>query len=280
MGLFECESYRDCIRETLANRKQMLGKQFTYENLARHCRVQRPYLSAVLNGNGHLSSDQVYLAAEFLGLNEREQRYLCILLEYERSNCDTRRVFLKKELELIRYQGLEAKNFVKANPQENPTDGMTEFYLDFNAQLIHMFLTVKRFCENPKQIMAALQIDEDIFNSALLKVEKAGLIQLHATHIEVLVDSVHLPRTSPLFSPYKLAMRHRAWDLDEKIGDERKYNFSVLYSANGETRSKILARFLEFIRWVENLTQDESPTDVFQMNFDFLQWSTSHSIKG
>lgn len=274
MSVFQFESYRDGLREVLASRKKVLGKNFTYENLAKHCRVQRPYLSTVLNGNGHLSSDQVYLAAEFLGLTELEQRYLTTLLEYERSNCRARKESLKKDLERMRQQGLETKNFLTVNQQEQITDAMTQFYLDFNAQLIHMFLTVQRFAEKPSEIMGILQIDESVFKSALLKVEKAGLIRIEADRVEVLVDSVHLPRTSPLFTPYKLAMRHRSWDLGEKVDDDRKYNFSVLYSADAQTRSKILARFLEFVQWAQELTQKDQPTDVFQINFDFVQWSS------
>jgi len=273
MNLFLLDSYRDVLRETLLDKKARFGRAFTFEKLARACRLQRTYLSAVLGGKGHLSSDQVYLACGFLELALDERRFTSLLHEHERSEVKERRVSLAREIEELRQRALATDTYVAAKPLAGgPNEALVDFYLDVNAQLVHMFLTVKRHRQDSERIQVALGLEPSIFREALAKIERAGLIKSKGKEIELLRDDFHLPATSSLYPNYRMQMRLKALEHMQTRPRDDHYSFSVLYSADEASRNQIRARFLELVDWAQSLTQQEESAHVYQLNFDLLKW--------
>jgi hypothetical protein len=272
--LYQFTDYREALRETLLDRKARHGRAFTFTKMAAACRLQRPYLSSVLGGSGHLSSDQVFEAAGFLQLDDDEYRYLSTLHELERSTSQARRRRLQRELQDLRDKGMRGDSVVEAPALAAAVDAaQTEFYLDLNAQLLHMFLTVKRYRNDPERARRALALGLDAFQAALAKIERAGLARVSGKRVEILRDAFHLPSTSPLYPAYRTMMRLKALDVMQSQSTDRHFSFSVLYSADAGSRPKIQSRFLELVDWAQKLTQTDAPTDVFQMNFDLVQLS-------
>ncbi len=273
MNVFQYHCYRELIREALLEKKARFGRTFTFEKLAQACRIQRTYLSAVLSGKGHLNTDQVFLAAKFLDFSAESTHYTMLLLEFDRSVVPARKKLLKIQLDSLRTPALQAGSKVKAKPLPSPTSAQADFYLDMEAQLVHMFLTIKRYLDDVEKIRLILGLDRIVFERILKKLEQADLINIHQTKVRVLNDAFHLPSHSSLFPTYRQNMRLRALDQMTKRGESHHYSFSVLYSAREETRQKIQARFLDFISWAQELTQKDEPTDVYQINFDLVKWS-------
>lgn len=273
MNLFTINEYRPLLREALLDKKARFGRAFTFEKLAQACRLQRTYLSAVLAGKGHLNSDQVYLASGFLELSDTEYRYVSLLHERERSVVKTRRAALDREVETLRQQALQTDAYVTSKPIVEPNDeALMTFYLDLNAQLAHMFLTVKQFRSDPERIRKALNLDTAIFREVMGKIERAGLIKTHGKTVEVIRDNFHLPAAHSLYPNYRMQMRLKALEHMQTRPKDDQYSFSVLYSANETSRNQIRAKFLELIDWAQNLTQNEELAHVYQMNFDLLKW--------
>src|SRR6478609_4763241 len=98
MNIFELNGYREVLRASVLDRKQRFGRVYTFAKLAKACRLQRTYLSAVLLGNGHLNADQVFLAGRFLEMTAEELRYTSLLNEWERSIVADRRAELAGEI--------------------------------------------------------------------------------------------------------------------------------------------------------------------------------------
>jgi hypothetical protein len=274
MNPFQFSEYREILRETLLAKKAQHGRRYTFANLAKACRLQHTYLSTVLKGNGHLNADQVYDAAQYLGLADDEYRFLSLVHEYERSTSAGRRRRLAQEIETARQQGLRTDPYVEAKPlPELEAPAVVDFYLDPNAALVHMFMTVQRFRGEPERARRALGLDPAVFAEALRKAERVGLLRRQGARVALLQDTIHLPAASPLYQLYRTSLRQKALEFMQTRSANRHYSFGVLYSASEATRAKIHARFLEFVDWAQQLTQGEPPTDVYQLNFELLRWS-------
>jgi len=273
LNIFQFNSYRDVLRTTLLHHKAQRGHEFTFDKMAKACRLQSTYLSAVLGGKGHLNSDQLYTACEFLGMREPEYLFTNLLHELERSVFPSRRIKLQREIAALRSKEQATEVFIKDTPvHEVDTPGLMAFYLDFNAQLVHMFLTLEHFKKDPERIRVALGLDPCVFKKALTHIEKAGLARFSGKAIEVLKDDFHLPSTSPLYPTYRTQMRLRALEFMQSRSRENHYSFSVLFSTDDAVRRRIHARFMEFIDWAQKQTQEGEQTSVCQMNFDLLRW--------
>ena len=75
MNLFQLADYRDAIRQRLLELKAQ-NPSSSFQNLAKRCGVQKTYLSRVLSGGkAELSSDQLFLALDYLGFPEPEREY-------------------------------------------------------------------------------------------------------------------------------------------------------------------------------------------------------------
>lgn len=274
MNIFQFNFYREALRSILLDRKEKHGNSFTFAKMAKACKLQSTYLSTVLKGDHHLNSDQVFAAARFLELSDDEYHFLCFLHEYERSSHQQRRKYLAQKIQESRHIGLKTDNFLDNTKKDtNSNFAKYDLYLNPNAPLVHMFLTVKRYRSNPELVRKSLGLDSQSFEEALKCCEKAGLISLNKGEIKLVVDSIHLAASSPFFPIYRSHLRQKANNFMMTRSNARHYSFVALYSASEETRSHIQNKFLEFLGWVQSITQNTEPVHVYQIGFDLICWS-------
>lgn len=268
---YDQDDYRAILKDCLKSRKTTFGREYTFEKMAQACRVQRTYLSTVLGGNGHINSDQLYLACDFLEIDEDGYRYLKYLHEFSKSSCQQRRSRLEGEIDRMRSKQLETStHLTKLDNDRN--DALDAFYLDFNAQLIHMFFSIKEFRDDLAMLQRKLRLDSDKFNKALRTLERASLISTEGGSIKLIRDSIHLPPDSPFYDTYRTQMRLRALEKLQTSNQDHQYSFSVLFSADDKTRRKIQHGFLNLITEVQKDVEASSDQGVYQMNFDLFQW--------
>lgn len=67
-------------------------------------------------------------------------------------------------------------------------------------------------------------------------------------------------------------MRLKALDQIEKNPQHDDYCFSVIFSTHPKVRSQIQSKFLEFLNEVQKLVGEHPEENVYQMNFDLLEW--------
>src|SRR5689334_13880619 len=103
--------------------------------MASACRVQKAYLSKVLGGQGHLSDDQVFLAAEFLRMSPGEREFVALLQALERCEVPERRREIAQRVEALRRQHLQTEAHLAAKPAVAISSENTEYYLDPSMQL-------------------------------------------------------------------------------------------------------------------------------------------------
>ena len=77
--IFETVDYKKFLKEYSESRG------FTYAEIAAAARVQKPYISAVLNGTNHLSEEQIFEIGQLFELHEDELEYLVLILRENRA---------------------------------------------------------------------------------------------------------------------------------------------------------------------------------------------------
>lgn len=274
MNIFQFNFYREALRSAVLEKKTSHGNAYTFAKMAKACKIQNTYLSTVLKGEHHLNSDQLYAAAMYLGFSDEEYRFLNLLHEHERSTLPQRKKYLEQEIKRERQQGLKTESYIKGTHSSADKPLLNyQLYLNAHAPLVHMFLTIKRFRSKPELVRQMLGLDSSTFEEALQSCANAGLIKISKSGLEILIDSIHLPASSPLFPVYRSHLRQKADEFMLSRDKSKYYSFVALYSASEDTRSIIHSRFLDFLNWVQTITQKTEPTQVYQMAFDLLCWS-------
>ena len=265
--------YLQILKHVMKSRKKEFGSRFTFEKMARACRIQRTYLSAVLNGRGHLNEDQVFAACDYLEMDSVDKEFVCLCHALSRSTHPKRQTELTRQIKQLQKKALSTDKHLSpkvAISQETTTN--SEYHLDFNLQLVHILLTVERLAQSPAKIRQLLNLDETSFENILAKLSALGIIE-RKPKVRVLIEKVHLSSDSPYVQIYRSHMRLKALERISTRPKERPYSFSVLFSSKPTVQDKIVKKFLEFISWAQEISETPHPTDVFQMNFDFLKWT-------
>jgi plasmid maintenance system antidote protein VapI len=269
------DNYRKLLKDLVTGRKNTYGSTFTYARLAERMKIQRTYLSAVVNERAHVSSDQLFVAMQFLNLTDGERQFLELLHQWETSENRERRAHLLHRIESLRDERMKAKNYVRSkNIHKNRSDPhLKRAFLNVDAQLVHVFLTIEKYRRNPEQIRAALQITEEAFRHVLGILVDACLIEMGDAEIRVLSDNLHLSSESDILHIYKLLMRQKAMQRIQSDPLNVNFGFSAIFSTDGKTRMMIRQNFLDFIEACKVLTENNDGEEVLQMNFDLIRWN-------
>jgi uncharacterized protein (TIGR02147 family) len=272
MNIFNNLDYRSVLKNGLQHLK-LVKPSATLEKLADYCRIQKTYLSKVLNHGGNLNTDQIYLAAEYLGFNQIQTEFLFLIHDYDQCSVEKRKKELLKKIQKIQKDQLNTQSHLKVKSEELQIEVLQEYYADPYHQIIHIFLTIKEYQENPKLIQEKLNLTNDKFQDYLHKLIKMNVINLENKIYKSQIDNLHLPSNSSLMKAYRTMTRIQALQKLNTLSDENSYNFTVVFSTDQKTREKIHQNFLEFLKETQKIVSKSHEEDVFQINFDLLKWS-------
>lgn len=270
--IYEQTSYKDVIKSSLLERRESLGRAYTFQSLAKACRIQKTYLSRVFNGDAHLNEDQVFLACDFLGFSEDEREYALLLQRLERSVVRGNQAHITDRINILKKKYLSTESHLKADKVPVVQDANT-YYLDPNMQLVHMFLTVNRFARDMTRMRQILGMKDEDLGKAITGLTKLGMIRYQDGRYVVQKDTIHLSKESPVYKTYRTMLKLRALSRMDSLSSNDTYNFSVIFTANEEVRRKIHGRFLEFLKSVEEDVKNAPAEEVYYMAFDLFNWS-------
>ena len=273
MNIHDYTDYRSFLKDNLQEKKAKVSSRYTYERMAKACGIQKTYLSRVLNSSdAHLNEDQLFQCGAYLGLTHSEHRYLRLLRDYAKSHVAERRRELSVEIEEARSVTRSSESYLRAERVLQATE-LSDYYLDPNVMLVHIFLAVERFREDARRICKVLDISEEALTSILSKLERMQLISLDGDRYRLTKENTHLGVDSPLYRPYRFMQRLKTIERVQKLPKERTYNFSVVFSATESVRLEIQTKFLNLLQDVEASVTASPDQEVYQMNFDLFDWS-------
>ncbi len=274
MNVFRYGDYREVIQEKVkASKKE--GHEVHFSKLAADTRIQRAYISRVLKKEAHFNADQLYLTSRFLKFTKEETDYLLLLLDSQRSVVSERKKELQKQIKEIQMRHRDTRKHLKAEAVHPlAAEDYQKYFLDPYAPLVHVFLSLPYYAQNPEQIALRTHISETHFKATLSTLQDLRLIQweVGTKSYRLIKDHLQLVADSPLNIPYQLFQRTHAIQKLQSHTTEERFVFSVTFSANEKTKNDIHEEFLKFLRKTEALVRETTPTEVFQMNFDLFGW--------
>ena len=279
MNMFLESNYRQIISSFIDERKK-INPAITYQALADAVRIQKSYLSKVMNGRADFNTDQLFMATRFLDFNKEQSEFLQLLLEYERSVYPERREVLKEEIEKIQEEKRDVKNALgkkikEMGAGEYDASIYAEYYMEPSIQLVHVMLTIDHFRKNPSEIKEHLNIKEKRFSEILNKLSKMELIQIQDGEIDILERNLHLPKDSKLTFPNQVFLRQRGLERCRELEPSDRTMFMATFSSNPKAIKKLKEKFNEFIQEARELSSKGKSTDCYQLVFDLFPWTES-----
>lgn len=232
-------------------------------------RVQSPYLSRVLNGEGHLSRDQLYLFAKEFGLDPAEAKFLDLLLERDRTAIRGRRQELEAEIQKMRISSQRTQRMVEGM-EETSGKGMEEYYYNERLPYLHIALLCKAFSENPSALCKRFNISPSELDSLLTKLERWNLIKRTPHGITVTKDFIHLDKDAPVAPVYWTSHRLRAIDHLKHSRTDEDYFLTATFATDERTRSYIKKRLMKVIAEIADEIKAPEAKDIFQLNLDLF----------
>ncbi len=270
---FEHLAYRPLLREQ-AERWKKEHSGWTLQRIAQKAGIQPPYLTNVLKERAHLSSDQLHSLSRVWLWDQDELDYAQLLLDWERSGLDSRKKHLRAKLELVRKQKLESKANLKKDVVEASTpEELTRFFLNPFYFLLNAFLGVPRFSQDPARIASCLNVHPARVSSWLKDLVKMKFLEQGKDGFKVVRRNFHLPRESPLCEPHQQLLLQLSHQHLQSLPEDRKYSFTVTFSADPAAREKVQREFLAFLKKIEPVVKDAPSEELYGMRFDLFQWS-------
>ena len=266
---FSENNYRDAIKKSLDHLKSRFGiKRYSFQKMALHCGVEKSYISKVFSGGGHLSADQLFLVAEFLGLNQEEQNFLWLLFDQERSGLHARKLVLQRQIDEKRQGSLRSELTIKSPPlSENVAS--SKYYSDINHLLVHMALMIPAYTKNLAGLSEALKLDREQLDDILQTLASLGLADISISPPRVLKSALHLPSGSWLNSSLQQNLRVLVLE-NLRRAEKADHHYGAVFAADFEARSKIKGLFIEFMGQVEQIVLKAPAEHVFGINFDLF----------
>jgi len=272
MEFYSAIDYRK-ILSFLVEREKAKGIDCNFSKLADAIRVQRPYLSKVINGSADLSEDQLHLACEYFNISGDEKNYLDLLLQYSKSGLKERREFLKKQIHKFQSIKLDLKNNIEAERISPSNSQFSEYFLNPNMQIVHVALNIKHY-QNLEVLANRLNLSKKHLSEILKKLEILKLIEFKNNKYSVINQSIHLPQDSNLLHPHQTLTRVKSIEHQQvKSQDAENYSFSVTFSCDEEGRKKIQEDFVKYLKSVQKTVQNAGSEEVYQINFDLFSWT-------
>ena len=246
--------------------------RLTFAALAKQAKINRSYLSQVIKGDAHLSSDQLELITSALGLAEDDRDYLLLLLDIERTQIKERRARLESKAHELRREKLKSQSFLKTNDVAAASSAEAAYYQDPYCSLTHMFLTIPTYATAPQLLAEKMGISEAHLARVLQILCSAGVIEKKGDVYEIQNQLRHLEATNPLAQVHRTLMRLKGLDVLARQSSDRDYFLSTSFSANERVRESIRRRFLDFLKSVsEDVERTKDVEEVFHINFDLFK---------
>lgn len=275
MNLYEYEDYKAAIKEIMGDRRKQFGSRFTFEKMAEACGVQKTYLSKVINSTGQLNPDQLFSACEYLKLSANETDFLLLLRESQLAVNPRRASQLIARIERARSANLKTESAIKVVRDDTLDANKWEYYTDIDLQLVHLFMTVPSFSEEPIRICSKIGINDARLEAILLKLQSWQLIEYKSGKYKAKDPKLHLPENSPVFLAFGILQRIKTIERLRQAKEEKSddYFFSVLFSAETKFQTKLKRRFLDLLKEVQGDVIESPAQQVYQLNIDLFRWS-------
>lgn len=270
MNIFKFNDYREAFSELFQDLRSK--KVWSTASLAEAVGLQPSYLTNVIKGRAHFSSDQIHALGEVLKLKNEEIDYLDLLMCWERSINARRKEKLSREVEKIQNSQRRANRNIEAKASLQSKSIQERYYLDPMIEMIHLYLRTKKAKHDIQDIAKEWSLHRETAASIIDFLEKNQIIHWQGKKWKV--EPVHqlLDHQSPYAIPHQMMKRIRAMDIIQKSPPNEVYSFTASLTMDQKSKLQIQGEFVEFLKKCEKIVLKSNPEDLYHFQFDLFPW--------
>lgn len=261
------DSYRSIIREIVeARAAKKDGMSFT--KLANVCRIQRSYLSQVINLKNHFSNDQLYSICEALELPKSQRDYLLLLSEYERCRNTERKNFLQQKI--LKLKQAESKS--TSGMSEALRDALDDYFCDPWAEIILNFFRIEHYAKNPDEVREVLGITRRRWDIVMKTLRDCQFVVDGADRILTPQGFPVPEENSPADRIRHIMARMRVAQqkLKQRYIDDFLYN--LWYTTTRDAKKQIKINQLHLLQRIHEEARHTKQEKIYQLTLDVLSF--------
>lgn len=191
--------------------------------LASAAPCQRSYLSKVLSGSIHITTDQAFNISKFLNHTELESQYFFTLVERERASTKTYGDHLKNRLKKLKQDHDDLSKRLNRTVVDQ-SDKEAFYYSSFIPCLLHILTSIPEY-QTLERISRATHLPETLVEQILSELEKHHFIRKENNHYIFVGHSLHVSRSSPY-----VLFHHQNWRNQAMQFAQRKNSDNIHYT--------------------------------------------------
>jgi uncharacterized protein (TIGR02147 family) len=221
-SVFEFNSYKEYLNAWL--KAQPKGGHGLRKRIAETIGTQTGFVTQVLSGSAHFSSEQILAISEMQGLNPLELQFLLLLLQWERAGTQSYKHYVERQIQKQREDNHNLSNRLREPKMPSEVDQGT-YFSSWIYACIHVMTTCERFHNSPQTIAEALGLPISQVKEVLEFLLRSGLMKGEAR--------LHLGTDSPFLRRHHTNMNLLAMQniLSKSIQEDLHYSSIVSVSA-------------------------------------------------
>jgi uncharacterized protein (TIGR02147 family) len=268
MNIFEYEDYRTYLKAFLAlEANQASGRR---KQLLASAGISSSYLTQILAGTKHLSSEQAYEMALDMGLTEKETDYLLVMIDLGRVGT----VKLAERLKL-KLRALQAESKKVSAQVSNKTDRVLTdeqkaiYYSNWLYTAVRNLIPTGRY-HSVKDIAAKLDVPEPRIEVVLQFLIEVGLIFKDDSGLKYRPGVTHLDANNPLVFRHHQNWRQRAIQRMDHY-NENHLHYTMPMAISKEMAIKLREQLVLDIKNIHQ-TIKQVPEVSYCLNIDLFEY--------
>ena len=196
-SIFEFVNYKQYLENKIVHSPSK-GRGIKLK-MALFLNCQNTFISQVLKGSPHFSSEQAIKLNQFFEHTKEESKFFILLINYARAGSHDLQVFYKEEIDemVLKNSDLKKRTNIKNTLKEKDQD---TYYSTWLYSAIHILVTIKEF-QNVSSISRRLNLSKDKTIEILDFLVERGIIEKQGniytsgpTRLHLANNSVHIQR--------------------------------------------------------------------------------------
>lgn len=266
--VYKFDDYKAYVKNALSEKGHGSRMKF-----AEALNCQSAYITQVLNKNAHLSMEQAADASVFFNMDQDEEDYFFLLVQFGKAGTKKLRDIYLKKIKLTREKRTIFSNRISDKEElDEATQG--RYYSRWYYAAIHMIVTIPEY-KTKKEISDYLGLRMDVLSEALNFLISSGLIVQTKKGYTTGKARVFLKGDSPLIVQHHQNWRMRAIDSFTNSQKENLH-FSSVYTISKEDFIKIKEKLLTHIQEVREIVKPSKEEELCVFNVDFFKLNHSN----
>jgi uncharacterized protein (TIGR02147 family) len=267
MSVFNYSDYKKFVREWVEARPKSGRGEF--RRMAQHLRVSSTMISQVFNGGKDLNLEMASELAEFLGLNEKEERFLFLLIDFARAGSHKLKSKLRKQIEEVQKEAQKVAERV-AKHKELSNEEKAIYYSSWTYTGVRNLLAIEREW-TLTEVAAQLKLPESQVREVIQFLTDHGLLQLEDGRYKILAKATHIGADSPLVVKHHQNWRIRGFQKMD-LRDANHLYYTGPMSLSVEDSGAVRQKLLDLIQSVNRLVVDSPSETVRCLNLDWFEY--------